>query len=78
LGDHDQVRALDLDDVGTRPLAMERTTSVPAALSAVATTAHDGNDFQAGSADGSLNAAAATGRWVAASTAACSGGGRRP
>src|SRR6266545_7723329 len=54
--------------------AMERTTSLPAALSPVATTAHDGNDFQAGGPDTSLNAAAATGRWVAASTAACSAG----
>ena len=48
--------------------AMERTTSLPAALSPVATTAHDGRFFQPGVPLGSANAAAATGRWVAAMT----------
>jgi hypothetical protein len=45
--------------------AMDRTTSLPAALSPVATTAQDGNRFQAGAPFGSVNAKAATGRWVA-------------
>src|SRR5206468_2863837 len=47
--------------------AMERITSVPAALSPVATTAQAGEDFQAGGPDGCENANSATGRWVAAS-----------
>src|SRR5262249_39547194 len=51
--------------------AMERTTSVPAALSPVATTAHEGNDFHAGGPEGSENARSAIGRWMAAITAAC-------
>src|SRR6478735_3174886 len=54
--------------------AIDRTTSVPAALSADATTAQDGSDFQAGGPHGSVKASSATGRWVAASTAACSAG----
>src|SRR3954452_1329167 len=54
--------------------AMERTTSLPAALSPVATTAQHGRFFHAGGPDGSVKAAAATGRWVAAITAVCSGG----
>jgi NADPH:quinone reductase-like Zn-dependent oxidoreductase len=45
--------------------AMERTTSAPAALPPLATTAHDGRFFQAGSPFGSENATSATGRWVA-------------
>src|SRR4029453_9058810 len=54
--------------------AMERTTSVPAALSGEASTVQDGSDFQAGGPDGSENASSETGRWVAASTAAWVGG----
>src|SRR4029453_1230843 len=54
--------------------AMERTTSVPAALSGEASTVQDGSDFQAGGPDGSENASSETGRWVAASTAAWAGG----
>src|SRR6266536_1960311 len=54
--------------------AMERTTSLPAALSPVATTAQDGSVFQAGGPDASVKAEAATGRWVAAITAVCSAG----
>ena len=48
--------------------------SVPAALSSVATTAQEGSLFQAGGPDGSLNAAAATGRWMEATTEAASAG----
>src|SRR6266516_5384607 len=55
-------------------LAMERMTSLPAALSTVATTAQEGKVFQAGRPDGSENAPSATGRWVAAIRAACSAG----
>ena len=51
--------------------AIERTTSVPAALSPVATTAQDGRCFQAGGPFGSENADSATGRCVAAISAAC-------
>src|SRR5258707_3932983 len=54
--------------------AMDRTMSAPAALSPVATTAQDGSFFQAGGPQTSVNAAAATGRWVAAISAAVSGG----
>jgi hypothetical protein len=54
--------------------AIVLTMSVPAALSSVAITAHDGRPFHAGIPDRSLNAAAATGRWVAAITAVRSGG----
>jgi hypothetical protein len=54
--------------------AMEWTTSAPAALSPVATTAQDGKDFHAGGPDGSENADSAAGRCVAAMTAACSAG----
>ena len=54
--------------------AIDRTTSAPAALSPVATTAQDGNLLQAGAPDESLNAAAATGRWVAAISAVVSAG----
>ncbi len=50
--------------------AIERTTSVPAALSPVATTAQQGKSFQAGAPDASENASSATGRWVAAISAA--------
>ena len=49
--------------------AIERTTSVPAALSPTATTAHDRNFFQAGVPLGSVKASAAAGLWVAARTA---------
>src|SRR6266700_4567195 len=42
--------------------AMERTTSLPAALSPLATTAQEGKVFQAGTPDGSENAPSATGR----------------
>jgi hypothetical protein len=49
---------------------MERMTSLPAALSPVATTARTGNVFHAGAPDGSENASSATGRWVAAISAA--------
>src|SRR5947209_20039929 len=52
-------------------LAIERMTSLPAALSPLATTAQEGKVFQAGTPDGSENANSATGRWVAALTAAC-------
>ena len=51
--------------------AIERTTSVPAALSPVATTAHDGRCFHAGGPFGSQKAESATGRCVAAISAAC-------
>src|ERR1700761_3645291 len=54
--------------------AIERTRSAPAALSPVATTAQDGSFLQAGGPEASLNAAAATGRWVAAISAVVSGG----
>src|SRR4051794_22097963 len=54
--------------------AMERITSVPAALSELASTVHDGSDFHAGGPDGSVKASSETGRWVAAITAACSAG----
>jgi hypothetical protein len=62
LGDHDHVRALDLDDVRACRWACDRTMSVPAALSPVATTAQDGSFFQAGGPDASVNAASAAGR----------------
>src|SRR5262249_14881385 len=52
--------------------AIQRTTSLPAAWSPVATTAQEGKLFQVGRPDGSENASSATGRWVAAITAACS------
>jgi hypothetical protein len=42
------MRALDLGDLRSRAVAIDRTRSVPAALSAVATTAHDGRLFHAG------------------------------
>src|ERR1700730_14905037 len=54
--------------------AIERMTSVPAALSPTATTAHEGMVFQAGDPQASLNAPAATGRCVAAMTADCFSG----
>jgi hypothetical protein len=54
--------------------AIERTRSAPAALSPVATTAQDGNLLQAGAPEASLNAAAATGRWVVAISAVCCSG----
>src|SRR5258706_6796823 len=54
--------------------AMERMTSLPAALSPLATTAQVGKVFQAGASDGPENANSATGRWVAAITVACSAG----
>src|SRR5213082_706464 len=54
--------------------ATTRMTSLPAALSPVATTAQEGKVFQAGTPDGSENAPSATGRWVVAITAACSAG----
>ena len=40
--------------------AMDRTTSVPAALSGDASTVHDGSDFQAGGPDGSVKASSST------------------
>jgi hypothetical protein len=46
--------------------AIDRTRSVPAALSDKATTAHDGRSFHAGAPDGSVNASSARGRCVAA------------
>ena len=46
--------------------ACARTTSVPAALSSVATTAHDGMLRHAGRPFGSENARSETGRWMAA------------
>src|SRR5262249_20773561 len=52
--------------------AIERVTSAPAALSPVATTAHDGRCFHAGGPDASENASSLKGRWVAAIRAACS------
>src|ERR1700750_1983066 len=54
--------------------AIDRPSSPPAALSPVATTAQDGSFLQAGGPEASLNAAAATGRWVAAISAVVSGG----
>jgi hypothetical protein len=54
--------------------ASERMTSVPAALSPVATTAHEGNLLQAGDHAGSEKANSAMGRWMAAITAASSAG----
>jgi hypothetical protein len=42
--------------------AMARMTSLPAALSPVATTAQEGKVFQAGTPDGSENAYCGTGR----------------
>src|SRR4029453_11542438 len=54
--------------------AMERTTSVPAALSGEASTVQDGSDFQAGGPDGSENASSETGPWGAANTAGRGGG----
>ncbi len=56
---------------------MDRTTSAPAALSPVATTAQAGRFFQAGGPFFSPNPAAATGRCAAAITAA-SFSGRSP
>jgi hypothetical protein len=54
--------------------ACDRTTSAPAALSPLATTAQDASLRQAGGPDTSLNAAAAMGRWVAPISAmVCSG-----
>jgi hypothetical protein len=50
--------------------AIRWTTSLPAALSPVATTAQDGRVFQAGAPDGSANPSAERGRWVAAMTRA--------
>jgi hypothetical protein len=47
---------------------------VPAALSRDAGTVQDGSAFQAGGPDGSVKASSATGRWVAAITAACFAG----
>src|SRR5712691_11861189 len=55
-------------------LAIERITSVPAALSPTATTAHEGTVFQPGGPEASLNAPAATGRCVAAMIADCFSG----
>src|SRR5262249_19013986 len=54
--------------------AMDSTTSEPAALSLVATTAHDGSFFQAGTPVFSPNAATETGRCDRAITAACPSG----
>src|SRR5438105_1475860 len=54
--------------------AIERTTSVPAALSPVATTAQLGRVFHAGRPFGSENASSATGRCVAPTIAANSTG----
>src|SRR3954470_13297596 len=54
--------------------AIDRTTSVPAALSGDASTVQDGSDFQAGGPDGSVQANSGTGRWVTAITAACCAG----
>jgi hypothetical protein len=54
--------------------AIERTTSVPAALSLVATTAQLGSPFQAGRPFASENASSAMGRWVAPMIAAASAG----
>jgi len=52
--------------------AIERTRSVPAALSFVATTAQLGSVFHAGRPFGSEKANSAIGRWVAPAIAACS------
>src|SRR5262249_10889895 len=54
--------------------AIDRVTSVPAALSAVPTTAHDGSFFQAAGPFGSENASSAMGRWLAAISAVASAG----
>src|SRR6185295_13855066 len=54
--------------------AIDRTTSVPAALSGDASTVQHGSDFQAGGPDGSVKASSETGRWVAAITAARAAG----
>ena len=50
--------------------AMERTTSVPAARSPVATTAQEGRLFQAGWPDGSEKPELGDGRWMAPISAA--------
>src|SRR5262245_28787324 len=50
--------------------AIDLVRSVPAALSPVATTAQDGNDFHAGGPEASEKPASAIGRCVAAITAA--------
>jgi len=55
-------------------LAMERVFAVPMVLSWVATSAHDGIVFHAGGPDVSVKAAAASGRWAAASSAVSSAG----
>src|SRR3954447_11295121 len=54
-------------------IAIERTTSAPAALSPVDTTAQDGRVFHAGGPFFSEKPSDEAGRWVAAMTAACSG-----
>src|SRR5690242_8019736 len=69
LGDHDHVGSLDLGD--GRPGALGHGTDDVAAGGLV-TGAHDGRFFQPGVPLRSVNPAAATGRWVAAMTAACS------
>jgi hypothetical protein len=58
--------------------AIERTTSVPAALSPVAMTAHEGRSFQPGAPDGSERASSAKGRWVAVVGSAVEEQHRRP
>jgi hypothetical protein len=74
-------RGRDLPAVRAAPVivaparsAMDRTTSLPAALSPVATTAQLGSFRHAGAPERSSNAPAATGRWDAPSTADCRGG----
>jgi hypothetical protein len=42
--------------------AIDRTTSVPAALPGDASTVQEGSDFQAGGPDGSVKASSETGR----------------
>jgi hypothetical protein len=54
--------------------AIERVMSAPAALSRVATTAHEGLSFHAGGPDCSVKASSATGRCVAAITTVTSAG----
>jgi hypothetical protein len=57
-------------------LAMKVSSAGGMTRSAVPITAHDGMVFQAGTPDGSLNALAVSGRWVAAMTAAWRGAAR--
>jgi hypothetical protein len=74
LGDHDHVRALDLDDVRAGPLSV-RPDDVGAGGSVAGGDHGPGRQLlPGGRPDTSVNAAAAAGRWVAAISAVVSGG----